>query len=210
MFSVMMKIVRFPVTPSELFPMFAKAADQSQATGFRAKGDAEAGSDFSAGNGQFRGKTLYVEQDRLIIQSWRAASWPREAEDSILILRFVPTDTGTELHMTQTGIPENEASDIKKIWSAHYWKPIKRFLKAQKAAALPKRPRGRPRKSPLPEETAPKVPKRRGRPAKSPATEIEKPAARKTAAEKPAKAKKATVKRATVKQPTSKRKSKGK
>lgn len=206
----MMKIVRFPVAPSELFPMFAKAADQSQATGFRAKGDAVAGSDFSAGNNQFRGETLYVEEDRLIIQSWRAASWPREAEDSILILRFVPTDAGTELYMTQTGIPENEASGIKKIWSDYYWKPIKRFLKAQKAAALPKRPRGRPRKSPLPEETAPQVPKRRGRPAKSPATVSEKPAARKAPAEKPTKAKKAAVKRAAEKPSAPKRKNKGK
>lgn len=205
MSNVLAKKVRFPVSVSELFPIFANAEDQSRATGFRTKGDATAGTEFSACNGAVRGKTLFVEQNRLIVQSWRASSWSRDAEDSILVLRFVSAASGTELYLTQSGILDGDILDTKKIWNTHFWKPIKRFLKAQKAALTPSKPRGRPRKTAVRENDTPKVskprgrprksalpagqasaaiqePKRRGRPAKAETVKSAKPRAKKTAA----------------------------
>lgn len=34
----------------------------------------------------------------------------------------------TELHLTQTGVPEEHADAIDDGWHEHYWRPLKRML----------------------------------------------------------------------------------
>ncbi len=168
--NVFMKKVRFQATPSRIFNIFAEAEVRNAVTGLKTSGNVQAGEEFTDAAAKVRGKTLYAEPERLIVQSWRSTAWKKDAEDSILVLRFRASGSGAELYLTQSGLPGDAAAEVKRYWNDRFWKPIKDYLKAEKKAATPSKPRGRPRKAAAAQGTAAKTSKARGRPPKAEAS----------------------------------------
>ena len=60
----------------------------------------------------------------MVVQSWRAKGWDKKQPDSILTLQFADTEGGCEVTMVHALVPEAAAADIKKGWTAQYWKPV--------------------------------------------------------------------------------------
>ena len=55
---------------------------------------------------------------------WRFKTWPVEHYSTVTI-ELCEKDSGTELKLTQTGVPEAEYERTKQGWNNYYWEAIK-------------------------------------------------------------------------------------
>lgn len=71
-----------------------------------------------------RGHTLFVRPHTVIAQSWRGQAWAESDPDSVLTLTFDPDgDGGTQLQLTQAGVPHHAYDIIDSGWRDMYWRP---------------------------------------------------------------------------------------
>lgn len=54
---------------------------------------------------------------------WRFQSWP-EAHYSTVSMYFKQKEDGTELQLTQTGVPTEDYERTVDGWKNYYWRPI--------------------------------------------------------------------------------------
>lgn len=59
-----------------------------------------------------------------ITQQWRCNQWP-SGHFSTVTFEFEQKTDHTQLHMTQTGVPESEREATLKNWKLYYWNSIK-------------------------------------------------------------------------------------
>lgn len=64
------------------------------------------------------------EREKQIVMQWRQKSWPDE-HYSTVTLALDQTEDGTELTLTQTGVPEAEYEKTVEGWKRYYWDAIK-------------------------------------------------------------------------------------
>ena len=64
------------------------------------------------------------EREKQIVMQWRQKSWPDE-HYSTVTLDLDQTEDGTELTLTQTGVPEAEYQKTVEGWKRYYWDAIK-------------------------------------------------------------------------------------
>lgn len=119
------------IKASALFEIYLDAEKHSLVTESTAIIDEKVGSKFSAYDGYCFGENIWVESNKLIIQTWRTNDWPLEAKDSILILRFVEEEKGTKIYMTHEGVPIAMANDLRKGWEDFYWSPWRGFFSVE-------------------------------------------------------------------------------
>lgn len=125
------KVLFKGVKASELYSLYMDAKKHTAATGSPAKITAKEGASYKAHGGYILGKNLKLIRNRMIIQTWRAATWQKDELDSILILTFEVSTQGTELTMIHANVPDQYAASIKSGWNEHYWKPWKKYLAAK-------------------------------------------------------------------------------
>ncbi len=95
--------------------------------GAKAKIGQKVGSKISAYDGWIEGKNLKLIQDRLIVQAWRAADWPKGHCSKAMFL-LTKTKTGTKLTFGHTGVPTEKYKGINSGWKSEYWVKMKRQL----------------------------------------------------------------------------------
>lgn len=73
------------------------------------------------------GRQIELVPDQLLIQAWRAQSWPPGVYS---IARFELNDAagGTRLVFDHTGFPPGTAAHLASGWHEHYWDPIAKLL----------------------------------------------------------------------------------
>jgi activator of HSP90 ATPase len=130
MAKILSQRIVFKTSPNQLFKFYMDEALHSQITGAKAKIEKDAGSAFSAFQGDIKGKTLYLRANEVVIQSWRYKNWDKNLGDSYLVLVFNKVDEGTELEVTHTNIPEEHFDRVKKGWNDFYWKRWKAAIVA--------------------------------------------------------------------------------
>jgi activator of HSP90 ATPase len=113
-------------TPLELFDMFLDSEKHEEITGLAASMSNKEGDSYSVFDRAVFGKNLRLAPGKLIVQSWRAMSWPEEYADSVLILNFSQTDDEAQIDMIHANIPNREYPHID--WDKHYWKPWKELI----------------------------------------------------------------------------------
>jgi len=86
--------------------------------------DAEKGGRFSLFNGNVTGEFTELVTSKTIGMRWRFKTWPDEHYSNVTI-ELTQKDDGTELRLTQTGIPTAEYDRTKEGWLNYYWKSIK-------------------------------------------------------------------------------------
>jgi activator of HSP90 ATPase len=120
--------VRFKVPPGKLFRYYIDSKLHSELTGGKARVGTEVGSSFSAFGGSLKGKTLLSKKNKMFVQTWRSAEWPKEDMDSVLVLVFREIENGTELEMIHANVPDSDAAGVKNGWNEYYWKPWKAYI----------------------------------------------------------------------------------
>lgn len=115
--------------PDEVYEAFIDGKKHSEATGGKATSESKVGGKFTAWDGYIFGKHLELEKGKKIVQEWATTEWPKGYPPSIFELKFKKVDGGTEIEMTHSKVPEEQADDYDQGWEDYYWKPMKEYFK---------------------------------------------------------------------------------
>lgn len=117
-----------PAAPAAVYQAFVDAKTHTAFTGAGASFERREGGRFSSSDGYITGKFLRLQNSRRIVQEWKTSEWPADAPPSLLELRFVPRENGTEVQMVQTQVPAAQAHRYRKGWTDHFWTPLKQYF----------------------------------------------------------------------------------
>lgn len=135
--------VEFGASPETLYEMYMDSKQHSQATGAPARISRRVGAAFTAFGGQLVGKNLLLVPGKMIVQTWRSTGWKKSDPDSILVMQFSKTKTGTRVDLVHVNVPEHDHQGVTGGWRQYYWEPWRVYLEA---ASLKKRAARRKRK----------------------------------------------------------------
>jgi len=121
--------ISIPASPEEVYEAFMDAKKHSAFTGSKATCDPKVGGKFTAWDDYISGKNLKLEKGKKIVQEWITTEWPEGYPPSKLELTFKKAEGGTEISMVHSGVPAEQAADIKKGWIDFYWEPLKAYFK---------------------------------------------------------------------------------
>jgi activator of HSP90 ATPase len=121
-----------------IYKAWLSSEGHSAITGSPAKIDGTVDGDFVAWDGYIQGMFLELEENKRILQAWRTAEFPSEAEDSIveILLEEEVASTGkhrlattykTKLTLNHSNIPEGQADGYKTGWEDFYFKPMREW-----------------------------------------------------------------------------------
>jgi activator of HSP90 ATPase len=123
--------VDFLVSPQVLYKLYMDSKMHSEVTGSPAKVSRKVGGSFTAFDGALRGTNLLLVPDVMIVQAWRAAGWRKEDQDSILVMKFSQTNTGSRVDLVHVNVPESDYDGVSKGWKKYYWDPWRAYLGAK-------------------------------------------------------------------------------
>jgi activator of HSP90 ATPase len=115
-------------TPKALYEIYMDEKKHSIASGAPAQIQTTEGSAYSAHSGYITGKNLQLIPDRLIVQTWRAQSWPAEAIDSTFIISLEQQGEDVLLHAIHANVPDDAYEGLDTGWKKMYWEPWKLYL----------------------------------------------------------------------------------
>jgi activator of HSP90 ATPase len=119
--------VTIKAKPHEVYEALMDSKKHTGFTGGEATISRKLGGKFSTFEGYAEGINVELEQDKKIVQTWRAEDWP-EGHYSKATFTFAAVAGGTKLTFTQTGVPAEQYKDVAQGWKAYYWKPMKELL----------------------------------------------------------------------------------
>ena len=122
--------VFLPAPPSTIYRMLTDPVEHGAFTGTVCEGEPIETGSFTASSGYISGRYEALEQDRLIVCSWKTSEWPKGAPASRLEFVLDSVDGGTELTMTHSELPPSQAEDYRQGWIDFYWTPMRTALKA--------------------------------------------------------------------------------
>ncbi len=76
------------------------------------------------------GKNLLLVQSQMIVQTWRATQWKKSDPDSILMIQFSKTNTGTRVDLVHVNVPAYDHQGVTDGWHHYYWEPLQVYLEA--------------------------------------------------------------------------------
>lgn len=85
------------------------------------------GGEFSIYDGELMGKNLELEDDKKIVQFWRANNWPK-GHFSTIAFTLEKVKNGTRINFVQDGVPDPLVKDVAEGWKTYYWNPMKKML----------------------------------------------------------------------------------
>eukprot|EP01095_Lingulamoeba_sp_RSL-Kostka_P013516 TRINITY_DN5629_c0_g1_i2.p1 TRINITY_DN5629_c0_g1~~TRINITY_DN5629_c0_g1_i2.p1 ORF type:complete len:508 (+),score=145.47 TRINITY_DN5629_c0_g1_i2:58-1581(+) len=115
--------VLFQVPPIELFAMLTDKDTLSELLGSECTFSSKPGGLFSLLNGQVTGTNLYLDKGKRLLQSWRCDDWPKDHYSNLKIL-FQPIESGTELTLNQSDVPQNYVKKTDMIWDSQFWNKL--------------------------------------------------------------------------------------
>lgn len=131
-----------PATPKTVYEAWLDAEQHSKFTGGKATVDPKVGGKFTAWGDYITGKTLELEPNRRIVQSWRTTEFEQTDPDSRLEVVLHSRGGGeSEIVFLHTNLPEGQGHKYEMGWVDHYLTPMRAYfnkLKAKKEAALAK------------------------------------------------------------------------
>lgn len=120
--------VHIPGKPVEVYDMFLNPRKHAQFTGSKAVIQRRVGGKFTTWDGYISGTILEMVPRKKIVQEWQTSEWPEGMEPSIIELRFTHDGEGTEVSLTQTGVPATQAKEYDKGWHEYYWEPLRKYF----------------------------------------------------------------------------------
>lgn len=126
-FKTIKQSISIKASPHDVYEALLDSKTHARFTGEPAKMSKKEGGKFMAYGDYIEGKNLHVVKDRKIVQEWRAKDWPKD-HYSIAEFDLLPSEKGTRITLTQTGVPANKYRAIKQGWIDFYWKPLREFF----------------------------------------------------------------------------------
>ena len=119
--------VTFKASPHDVYEALMDAKKHAAFTGGKATISRKVGGKFTVFDNYGTGVNKELEQDKKIVQTWRAEDWP-EGIFSEVTFAFTAAAGGTKLTFTQTGVPADQYEDVSQGWQDYYWTPMKEML----------------------------------------------------------------------------------
>lgn len=126
--TITQKVVFKNTTVGELYELYMNAKKHSAATGTVTKISEKEGATYSAGDDYITGKNLVLVNNKMIVQTWKAADWDEGEQDSIFMLTFEQQGKNAVLNMVHANLPDKHADSIRKGWTTYYWDMWKEYL----------------------------------------------------------------------------------
>jgi activator of HSP90 ATPase len=112
----------------KIYKAYLSSAGHSALTGSPAKVDGTVNGDFTSWDGYIQGMFLELEENKRIVQAWRTAEFPPEAEDSIVEILLEESRSKTKLTLKHSNIPKGQVDGYKTGWEDFYFKPMKDYF----------------------------------------------------------------------------------
>ena len=119
--------VDLPGTPKEVYEAYIDSVKHAAFTCYSAEIDRYVGGSMKAGGDYISGEMVELVPEARIVQTWHASDFP-EGHFSRLELDLEPSENGTVLRMTHSGVPAEMEKDIADGWHQHYWEPLRAYL----------------------------------------------------------------------------------
>ncbi|HEY3420472.1 MAG TPA: SRPBCC domain-containing protein [Methanomassiliicoccales archaeon] len=129
--TIVQKVI-VPATPEEVYDAFMDPEKHSEFTQTETTGSQEVGGEVSAGDGYISAKNIELKKGRKIVQEWTTTEWPEGYPPSILELDLRKVEGGTELTMTHSKVPDEQADDYAEGWKEYYWDLMVEYFRKKK------------------------------------------------------------------------------
>ena len=126
--------VTIPATPEQVYEAFIDPVKHSDFTNTNTTGSQEVGGEVSASDGYITARNIELKKGKKIVQEWTTSEWPEGYPPSILELDLKKVTEGTELTMTHSKVPDEQADDYAEGWMEYYWNPMVEYFKAKKGS----------------------------------------------------------------------------
>ena len=126
--SIIYKTVVLPASAEALYDMYLDPSVHEAITGAPVQIKDEIGFKFQAFNGMLTGAILHVVRPRLIVQSWRSASFKAEDTDSTLFISFTPEVKSGRIDLVHLDVPDHDYDGVSQGWEKRYFTPWRTYL----------------------------------------------------------------------------------
>ncbi len=121
-------IVTINSKAEKFYEAYLSSEGHTALTGSPARVDGTVDGDFTAWDGYIQGMFLELEKNKRIVQAWRTAEFPEEAEDSIVEILLEEDHGKTKLTLKHTNIPKGQMDSYKTGWEDFYFKPMREYF----------------------------------------------------------------------------------
>ena len=111
--------------------MYLDSVSHKNITGFEAQIGRGTGSEFQAFGGLLAGTILQTIEPRLIVQSWRSASFTERDPDSLVILAFSDEGEFGRIDLIHVDFPDHDLDGVTRGWDEKYFEPWRAYLEAR-------------------------------------------------------------------------------
>ncbi len=117
----------FDTTAKKIYETWLSGEGHTAMTGGAASITDKIGDKFIAWDGYIEGKTIDLETNKRILQSWRTSQFMEDEEDSQIEILLHEVNGGTELTLIHTRVPES-GEHYKQGWKNHYFDPMRDYF----------------------------------------------------------------------------------
>ncbi len=123
------QVIEFNAPPKEVYELIMDQDLHSEITGSEATMSREIDGEFDVFEGYCQGYNIELVDGKKIVQAWQFAEdgWP-EDHYSFCTFIFEPTENGTRLTFTQTGVPADKYEALESGWHQFYWDNMTDYL----------------------------------------------------------------------------------
>ena len=111
--------------PLQVYEALVEPSLAAQVIGGECTGEPRVGERFTQYNQYIHGKHLELVRGERIVQEWTTTEWPKGAAPSRLEISLSGTGGGTELTMTHSMVPTEQAEGYRQGWIDYYWTPMR-------------------------------------------------------------------------------------
>jgi activator of HSP90 ATPase len=120
-----------PVPPGAVYRAWMSSEGHTAMTGSRAVIDPKVGGEYTAWDGYITGKTLELDQDKRLVQTWRTSEFLDDDADSKIEVTFEAVDDGTYLTLRHSNVPADNRSYEEGGWQDSYFAPMSEYFQAE-------------------------------------------------------------------------------
>ncbi len=119
-----------PATPAAVYAAWMSSEGHTAMIGIESTVDPVVGGEYMAGDGYIWGRTLELEPDHRIVQSWRTSDFTDTDVDSTIEVLLEPVGGGTLLTLSHRDVPSDDHGYEDGGWEYNYFKPMVEYFSA--------------------------------------------------------------------------------